>query len=248
MSETERRATAYFGLVYILTIPFWTLGAALDVRLLPGLPISALAVVVPTLAAGIITFADGGRLALAPLLARALDYRRADWRLFIAVLINPVLFGLAFLALRLSSADIPDPSFDVTEAVMLFALFLPCALLEELGWSGYALDRLQTHRSPLVAGLVLGGVWAAWHYPALAEVGRSIEWIVWWSVWTLSARIIMVWLYNWTNASVFAVALYHAISNLCWQMFPVHGTYFDPKTSAIITLALALLLMIRRST
>jgi uncharacterized protein len=247
MSRESRRAAAYFGLVFILTIPFWILGAAVDVRLLPGLPISAFAVVVPALAAGLLSVWDGGGQALASLLARALDFSRAGWRLLVIALVNPALFGLAFLALRFSDGNIANLSFDAVEALLLFALFLPCALLEELGWSGYAVDRLQTRYSPLAAAFILGVIWAIWHYPALAQVGRPIEWIAWWSVWTVSARIIMVWLYNWAGASVFAVALYHAVSNLCWQLFPIHGSYFNPRISGVITLALALTLMIWRS-
>jgi membrane protease YdiL (CAAX protease family) len=244
MSQESHRAAAYFGLVFILTLPFWILGAAFDVRFLPGLPISALAVMVPTLAAGLLSFWDGGGQALISLLARALDFSRAGWRLLVIALVNPALFGLAFLAARFSDGNIPNASFDTVEALLLFALFLPCALLEELGWSGYALDRLQTRSSPLAAAFILGVIWAIWHYPALTQVGRSIEWIAWWSVWTVSARTIMVWLYNWAGASVFAVALYHAISNLCWQLFPIHGSYFDARTSGVITLVLAVMLMI----
>ena len=199
---------------------------------------------VPVLAAGLLSFWYGGSAALVSLLVRAFDFRKAGWRLLVVALINPALFGLAFLALRFSGADIPAPSFDATEALSLFALFFLAALFEELGWSGYALDRLQAHRSPLAAALILGTCWAIWHYPALAQVGRSTEWIAWWSVWTLSARIIMVWLYNWTGGSVFAVSLYHAVSNMCWQLFPIHGSYFDPRVSGVMTLALALMLII----
>lgn len=36
---------------------------------------------------------------------------------------------------------------------------------EEPGWRGYALDRLQACHSPLVASLILGVVWWAWHLP-----------------------------------------------------------------------------------
>ena len=52
----------------------------------------------------------------------------------------------------------------------------------------------------------------------------------------------MVWVYNRTGGSVFAVVIYHAVSNLCWQLYPVSGSYFDPKISGLITLGLALAL------
>lgn len=87
--------------------------------------------------------------------------------------------------------------------------------------------------------MILGAFWALWHIPALVQAGRSLEWIGWWCLWTLSARVIMVWLYNWAGASVLAVGLYHATSNLCWQLYPVSGSYFDPQISGLITLVLA---------
>jgi len=179
MSEEGRHVAAYFCLVGILTIPFSVLGEVLDIKLLPGLPISALAVVAPALAAGLMSLWHGGWPAVVSLLMRAVDYRSAGWRLLVIVLINPVLFGLALLALRFSGADIPSPSLEATNVLILFALFLPGALLEELGWSGYALDRLQARCSPLAASLILGAAWAVWHYPALTQLGRSFEWIAW---------------------------------------------------------------------
>ena len=239
MDQGTRRAIAYFGLVAIFTVPFWILGAAVKFELLPGLPIAAFAIICPTLAAGVLSFRQGGWVQLRRLLGRALDFKKASWRLFVVALINPALFGLAFLVSRLLGGGLPDPDFAPTRALMLLALFLPTALLEELGWSGYALDHLQVRHSQLVAGLILGLFWAVWHLPALVEVGRSIEWIAWWGLWTISARVIMVWVYNRVGFSVFAVALFHAMSNVCWQIYPVSGSYFDPEISALITLGVA---------
>jgi uncharacterized protein len=38
-------------------------------------------------------------------------------------------------------------------------------LLEEPGWRGFALPRLQEKFGPLAGTIVLGLLWAAWHYP-----------------------------------------------------------------------------------
>jgi membrane protease YdiL (CAAX protease family) len=38
-------------------------------------------------------------------------------------------------------------------------------LSEELGWRGFALDRLQDRWSPLVSSLFLATFWAVWHLP-----------------------------------------------------------------------------------
>ncbi|MFC7174994.1 type II CAAX prenyl endopeptidase Rce1 family protein [Haloplanus litoreus] len=54
----------------------------------------------------------------------------------------------------------------------LFFATLP-PILEELGWRGYALDRLQLKWSVLSASLILGVVWALWHLPCSLSRGRS---------------------------------------------------------------------------
>jgi membrane protease YdiL (CAAX protease family) len=239
----SNRVAVFFGLVSVLTAPLWALGAFVNYDFLPGLPIAALAVMCPALAAGILTLRAGGRTSLIALLKRAVDFRGARRWVLPTILINPVLFGLAFVVSRFLGADILLPQFSLISTIALFALFLPTAMLEELGWSGYALDRLQIRLSPRMAAVLLGVLWALWHIPTLVQAGRSLEWIAWWSVWTVSARLVMVWLYNWAGKSVTAVALYHATSNLCWQLYPVNGSHFDPRVSGLITFALAVALM-----
>ena len=238
------RVVSYFVLVTVLTAPFWLLGALINFDLLPGLPITALAIVCPTLAAALLVVRDGGRKQFMDFLRNALDTRRAQRWFVVAALINPILFAAAFAASRLLGVSIPDPSISAASAALLFALFLPTALLEEIGWSGYALAGLQQRMRPLTAAIVLGSFWALWHIPALLQVDRSAEWIAYWCLWTISARIVMVWLYTWSGASVLAAALYHAISNVCWQLYPVSGSYFDPRLSGFITLGLALALIV----
>ena len=240
----KHRVVTYFALVTLLAIPFWALGAFVDLDLLPGLPIAALAAVTPTLAAALLVGVDSGLAKIIEFLGRAMDARGAGWWVFLATIINPLLFGLAFAASHFCGADIPAPTWSVGSIFVLFVIFLPVALLEEVGWSGYALAGLQQHLRPLVAALLLGLFWAAWHIPALLQVGRSVEWIAWWSLWTVAARTIMVWLYNAAGASVLAVAFYHTTSNVCWQMYPENGSFFDPRVSAIITLGVASLAVV----
>ncbi|MEZ5997188.1 MAG: CPBP family intramembrane glutamic endopeptidase [Hyphomonas sp.] len=230
----------------MLTLPFWVLGAAVDMEIAPGLPLSGLAVLCPAAAAGILSVRAGpGNLQR--WLADSISLRKTDWRWLIAALINPLLFGLAFVLARQSGADIPDPVFGARKIMLLFAMFLPAAWLEEAGWSAYATPRLQARFGMIPASLLLGLFWAVWHYPALIQADRSAIWIAWWSLWTVSARVIMVWLYNWCGRSALVAVLYHALSNLCWQLYPVDGSWFDPKISGLLTLALALCLVFSRA-
>lgn len=91
----------------------------------------------------------------------------------------------------------------------------------------------------LAASTMLGLVWAALHYIPLLQVGRSAAWIAWGSLGTVAMRVVMVWLYNNTGRSVFAVTLFHAMSNLAWQLFPVQGSYFDPRIHGLIFAVIA---------
>jgi hypothetical protein len=87
----------------------------------------------------------------------------------------------------------------------------------------------------LAEQLLMGIVWAAFHYVALLQANRSLIWIAWWSLWTVALRVIIVWVYNNTGKSVFAASLFHATINVTWQLFPVRGSFFDPRITCSIT-------------
>ncbi len=237
-----RLATLYFATLILLTLPIWLIGAYVDVQLLPGLPIGAIAVICPALAAMILSFVQGGWPAVRGLWARSLRPGPSLWYLVPTLLLNLSLFGLALMASRALGSPAPLPVFDLVHAAILLALFLPTALLEEVGWTGFALPHLLPRLGPLGTALAVGSVWAAWHLPALIQVGRGVEWMAWFCLWTASARVIIVWICLRSGAAVWAAVAYHAMSNLCWQLYPVDGSFFDPRISGLITFAVALVL------
>ena len=96
---------------------------------------------------------------------------------------------------------------------------------------------LQERFGAFRASLIIGVVWAVWHFIPLLEAQRSLEFIAWWSLGTLALRVIIVWLYNNTGRSVFVAAVFHAMVNLTWQLFPVNGSYYDPRLSGLIAVA-----------
>jgi hypothetical protein len=242
----QRSPTSFFVLVFGLSLPFYAAGTVTKIELLPGLPISAFAVVCPTIAALTLSYQAGGIDAMTALAKRAFDFKRIGSFLWYVpiLLINPLIAILSFAVMRLNGVNIPLPQIEILPTLALTVLFLAAAIGEELGWSGYALDPMQRRLGALPASLLLGSLWAVWHFIPLIEVGRPIEWIAWWSLGTITARVIMVWLYNWVGQSVFAMVLFHASSNLSWQLFPVSGSYFDPQIDGLITAALATVLIL----
>jgi uncharacterized protein len=236
----------FFLLVFALSVPFWIYGALTSAQLLPALPVSALGFICPLLAALILISRQDGSQGAAALLKRAFDIRRISSILWLlpVFFLEPLMKVLAFLVSRLSGVLIPAPHFSLLSAISLLLVFFIGGLGEELGWSGYVTEPLQEKYGALIASLVIGLVWTVWHYIPLLQAQRSPEFIAWWSLGTLSSRVIIVWLYNRTGRSVFAVAAYHAMENLTWQLYPLNGSFYDPRISGMITLLVVFLLLV----
>jgi uncharacterized protein len=134
------------------------------------------------------------------------------------------------------------------------AAFFLAAEFEELGWTGYALERMRERCSALSAGVVLGLVWAAFHYVPLLQHSRSAGRLAWWSLSTVALRILIVWISEHTGGSVLAAALFHAMSNMSsigpFQDFgPAGYPYQAQRISAVVlAVAAAVVAWRRRST
>lgn len=245
-NASARSIIQYFLLTFALMIPFWVLGTLTERQLLPGLPIAALGVLCPTIAALIRVNQTDKRAGVVALLRRAFDIKHIKDKRWYApiLLLLPVTSVLSFGVLRLMGVPVPVPQLAIVPTLMLCVLFFVSALSEELGWSGYALDLMQSRWGALKASVILGLVWSVYHYVALVQAHRSLAWIAWWTVYTVAARVIMVWLYNNTGKSVFGMALFHMMLNVTWQLFPVDGSYFDPQVAGLILAAAAILVMI----
>ena len=233
---SNRSPFIFFVLVFVLSTPFWVIGAFMRVQLLPALPVAALAVVCPVTAAVMLVYRENGSAGVKALLKRAVDYRKihAIWYAPIMLLI-PGATVLSYGLMQTIRMPLPQPQFPIVPALAMFIVFFLGAISEELGWSGYATDPLQERWRALQASLVLGLVWAAWHFIPLMQAHRSFIWIAWWSLGTVALRVLVVWLYNNTSKSVFAAILFHAISNLTWQLFPDYGSHWDPRIVGPIT-------------
>lgn len=219
---------AFVVLTFALSVPFWALGQALGMELLPGLPLSALMIAAPALSAQALTASEGGRKGGLTFLARAVDIRRASWKsVALALAIMPAATVGAWLWMRACDVEMPEANVTVWELSALFAAFLPAAAAEELGWSGYMACPLRRRWGFLGAAVLIGLICAVWHLPALLQAGRSLDWIAWWALATVAARIVTMAIFEWSNGSVAAVSILHAAQNTAWQAFPVNGSHYD---------------------
>jgi hypothetical protein len=146
--------------------------------------------------------------------------------------------------MKAMAVALPDSPAMTLAVVPLVAIVFIAALAEEIGWTGYATQPLLQRWGVLRGGVLLGSVWVAFHLILLVQVDRTWEWIAWWSLGTLSLRTIMFWLYAHAGDSVFAATLFHAMINLSWQLFPIHGSFYDPRIFSLVTLVLGVLLVV----
>jgi hypothetical protein len=141
---------AFFVLTFSLAVPFWVLGGVIGIQLLPGLPVAALTFVCPGLAALILVGRENGSAGAKTLLARAFDYKRIkakNWYTLI-LLLNPGIFVLSYVVLRLLGTPVPVPQIHILPTLTLCVVFFVGAVGEELGWSGYAIDPMQKRFAP----------------------------------------------------------------------------------------------------
>lgn len=236
----------FFLFVFALSIPFWLVGAVTGLQLLPGIPVSALAFVCPAMAAVILVYRENKAAGMVELLKRSFDYKRIKAKVWYIpiLLLMPVVMVLSFGVMRLSGMMVPIPQIAVLPALSLCVGFFIGALGEELGWSGYVIDPMQDRLGALRASIVLGLIWAVYHYIGLEQAHRSIDWIAWWSLGTVALRVIIVWLYNNTGKSVFVAALFHMTINVTWQLFPINGSFYDPRITGLIVAFAALIIAI----
>ena len=96
----------------------------------------------------------------------------------------PGVYALSYVLMRLARMPLPTPQFSVLAPIVMVLAFFVAALGEELGWPRYVIDPMQELWGALVASILLGLVWAAWHIIPLVQAHRSPIWIAWWCLFT----------------------------------------------------------------
>src|SRR5499425_2775074 len=210
----RRPVPAYFVLAYALSWVCWV-PLALG-KTWASFPFIVFAVVgngMPSLLGIALTALLSGKTGLKELFGR-LGRARVPLIWYAVVL-------LLIPALRLAAAGIPALLGLATITVAFSGLTvlsgLSAALLEELGWRGFALPRMQARRPAFTASLLLGALWASWHLPLTIAMGLPLTAAgltgFLFSLLMLTAwAVLFTWVYNNTNGSLFLMVLLHAVA------------------------------------
>ena len=246
-ASRSRSPLKFFLLVFALSLPFWLASPFIGYQLVPGVPVTALIVVFcPATAAILLVYRESKTAGVRELLKRSFDYKRIKARIWYApiLILMPSVTIFSYGWMRWIGVPLPIPQVPVVATLAMSLAIFILALGEELGWSGYAIDPMQDRWGALPASILLGLVWAVWHIMPLLQVHRSPTWIAWWCLGTVAARVLMVWLYNNTGKSVFAMAVFHTTVNVTWQSFPIRGSCWDPRVNGVIMAIAAVLVVV----
>jgi membrane protease YdiL (CAAX protease family) len=123
----------------------------------------------------------------------------------------------------------------------LSQLFFFNATGEEVGWRGFALPRLQTRTSPLIAALILAFFWASWHLFLWQAEGHPLSaWQFWIEQYVIHIlfSLFIVWIYNRAQGSILVAGITHAAANTALAFFPRVDFQIVCAIMAIVALVL----------
>lgn len=236
--QTQQKSPMiFFLLVFVFTVPFWTLSTLVKFGGLPdNLPVTDIgATFVPLIAAAILIYRKEKFGGVKKLILRTFDFKNIKQKIWYVpiLLLMPFLYLLTYLIMHTMDFPVPTEWKIPMITPLIFLAFFFAAAGEELGYMGYAIDPMQKKWNTLTACLIMGTIHAIWHYPSMIELGQSTMLMFWGTLFTIAIRMIIVWLYNNTGKSLFAVVLFHAIGNTGRSIFPGGRSSFEMGNAAV---------------
>ncbi|MDR1961706.1 MAG: CPBP family intramembrane metalloprotease [Gracilibacteraceae bacterium] len=140
-------------------------------------------------------------------------------------------------------------SFSIGGSSALLTIVL-AALLEELGWRGYAEDAIASYHNWFTESLIFGLVWAAWHMPLFFIEGtyhynilqQSPLYMVNFFVSIMPLGFIVTWVYVKNERSIFACMIFHFFVNLLQEK--VAMTQITKCVETLVLFAVAAIVII----
>ncbi len=158
-----------YGLSWAIWVPYILSGKTVN----SPVPSLIIACSVPSLVGILLTHLTSDSAGRVDFWKRVVSFKLIGLRWYAVIIcLFPFLLALGLLTDKLFGGALPplrgaEQTLTQPAALMLFigANIIGGPLGEELGWRGFALDRLQNKWNALVASLILGIIWTAWHFP-----------------------------------------------------------------------------------
>ena len=183
----------------------------------------------------LINFFVDGKEGLRKLLLRLLRWRvKARWYA-VAVLTGPLLVAAVLFTLSIFDKAFLPGIVTTNDKIgsLIFGIgwgLVGGGLLEETGWTGFAVPKLRRRYSILSTGLVVGILWGLWHFMiafwASNYLGGVDSWIMFvagflaFYLLALPAyRVLLVWVFDCTGGNLAVIMLMHAFLSASTLIF-----------------------------
>jgi membrane protease YdiL (CAAX protease family) len=146
--------------------------------------------------------------------------RRVEWRwtlIAFGVALAARLF-VSVIALLTGAISSIEVGTAVPALVVVTYLF---ALLEEIGWRGFAIRRLVTYRSPFVALLITGIPWSIIHIFFYLAQGADVTTVAQVFVVNFALTVMATWVYLRSGYNIWAAVILHG-SQTIFSVFTIN--------------------------
>jgi membrane protease YdiL (CAAX protease family) len=252
---SARSPWLFMGLTYGLSWAIWVPYILSGKTASGPVPALIIACSVPSLVGILLTHLTSDSAGKHDFWKRVVSFKLIGLRWYAVIIcLFPFLLALGLLADKLFGGGLPplggvEQTLMQPAALMLFigANIIGGPLGEELGWRGFLLDRLQNKRNALVASLILGIIWTAWHFPLFyiegtpqqgMGFGTFVFWL--WSLQVVSLSVLTTWVYNNTHRSILSAVLMHFMFNATYGIIQQDGHPLAPSTFAANTVIIAI--------
>jgi membrane protease YdiL (CAAX protease family) len=180
----------------------------------------------PSVAGLLLTGLVHGRAGFRELLSRLLRWRVGAHWYAVALLTSPLLVTPLLLAFSLISPVFLPGILTAADKVSLILSGIVTGLIfgglmEELGWTGFAVPTLRRRYGVVTTGLIVGVLHGVWHFPVKILISGTLGLAPFLAVDLLTAvfgltahRMLMVWVYDRTG-SLLVTMLMHASLTAC---------------------------------
>jgi membrane protease YdiL (CAAX protease family) len=181
--------------------------------------LAALLVPIPTIVAIALAAVTGG---VRPFLRQAFAWHISlRWALIafgLALGARLLVSVIALLTGAISSIEVSSIAIPLVITIYLFAL------LEEIGWRGFAVQRLVTHRSAFAALLITGIPWSAIHIFYYLAQGSDVPTVLLVFILNFALTVMVMWAYLRGGQKVWIGAILHGSQSL----FSIFNTNIPP--------------------
>ena len=171
--------------------------------------LAALLVPIPTIVAVALASVTGG---VRPFMHEVLNWRvNLRWVLIalgIALVARLLISLLALMTGAISTLEVSAAAPGFVVVIYLFAL------LEEIGWRGFAVRRLVMRRSPFVALLITGVPWSAIHIFFYLAQGTDLTTVAQVFVLNFALTVMVTWVYLRSGQKVWIGVIVHGSQSL----------------------------------